>query len=209
MYDVERMWDSDPVAASWFTRVSSSVSPVAQSTTESRVQVGANERVESPPCRGRGVDRALDEGGDLGVRIQLRQFVRSVAFPGRLDDPAGEAVEAGIIGAEVMGVVVVEEELPQRRVGEDLGLVAEQCDRTVWVGGEHKDPQVALQVDPSRREAPAGQLLHMGTDLRGQRRQMPGGELTQTALRCPHPTDAVGELVADLAERLLELLVGR
>ncbi|MFC9502057.1 hypothetical protein [Streptomyces sp. NPDC057002] len=39
----------------------------------------------------------------------------------------------------------------------------------------------------------------MGTDLVGQGVQPPGGELTQSAS---------GELVVDLAKRLLELLVG-
>ncbi|MER5852881.1 hypothetical protein ABT126_39390 [Streptomyces sp. NPDC002012] len=48
----------------------------------------------------------------------------------------------------------------------------------------------------------------MGTDLGGQRCQMPGGELAQAPLRCPQTTNAVGELVVDLAQRLLELVVG-
>jgi hypothetical protein len=35
------------------------------------------------------------------------------------------------------------------------------------------------------------------------------GELAQAPLRCPQASDAGGELVVDLAQRVLELFVGR
>lgn len=176
---------------------------------ESRVPLCANECVEALPRRGRRVDRALDEGWDIGGCIQFGRFVESVAFPGRLGDPAGEVVDAGIVGVEVVCVVVVEEELSQRRIGQSFGLVVKQSDRVVRVSGEHEDPQVALQVRPTRGESPAGQVLQIGTDLGRQRCQTPGGKLAQAPLRCPQTTDAVGELVFDLTQRLPELLVGR
>ncbi|WP_405486581.1 hypothetical protein [Streptomyces sp. NBC_00096] len=48
----------------------------------------------------------------------------------------------------------------------------------------------------------------MGTDLGGQRRRLPGGELAQASLRCLQAMDADGEFGVDLAQRCLELLVG-
>ncbi|MEU6608562.1 hypothetical protein ABZ922_26470 [Streptomyces shenzhenensis] len=77
----------------------------------------------------------------------------------------GEAFGPGIIGVQVVRVVVVEEELPQGRVGQAVGLVVEQGDRTVRVGGERKDPQVALQLHPTRCEPPAVQVRQLLTDL--------------------------------------------
>jgi hypothetical protein len=55
-----------------------------------------------------------------------RRLVRFVAFPGRLGDPAGEVVDARIVGIEVVRTVVIEEQLPQCRIGQGLGLVVKQ-----------------------------------------------------------------------------------
>ncbi|WTW91897.1 hypothetical protein OG216_00170 [Streptomycetaceae bacterium NBC_01309] len=52
-------------------------------------------------------------------------------------------------------------------------------------------------------------MVQTGTDLAGQRCQLPGGELAQATLRCLQATDAGGELVVDLAQRLLEILLVR
>ena len=52
-------------------------------------------------------EAASSSGGSPGP-----QRSRPAAFPGRLGDPAGEVVEAGIVGIEVVRMVVVEEELP-------------------------------------------------------------------------------------------------
>jgi hypothetical protein len=82
----------------------------------------------------------------------------------RCHDPAREVVDTGIIGVEVVRVVVVAEKLPQQRVGKNVGLVVKQCDRVVRMGGEHEDPQVALQVDPTGCKSLPKKVFEMDTD---------------------------------------------
>ena len=93
------------------------------------------------------------------------QVIGSVSLSGGINDSAGEVVDAGVVGVEVVRAVVVKEDLAQRRVGQDLSLFPEQRDRGVRMSGKHEDPQVVLKRHPSLGEPQAGQLLEVAPDV--------------------------------------------
>jgi hypothetical protein len=64
-----------------------------------------------------------------------------------------QVVDEGVVGINIVGVVVIEEDLSQAGVAQGLPLVAEQVGRHLWVGREDEHPQVGLEGDPTLAES--------------------------------------------------------
>jgi hypothetical protein len=132
------------------------------------------------------------------------QITGSVSLCGRVDDASGEVGEEGVERVEVVGAVVVEVDPSEGGLGQCLGLVSEELERDVRVGGEHEDPQVALHRDPSLAESELAQPLEVEVDLGGKQPGVAGGELPQPPLGVAQASDVGGEVVVDLGEAASE-----
>jgi hypothetical protein len=135
------------------------------------------------------------------------EITGSVSLSGRVDDASGEVSKEGVQRVEVVGPVVIEVDLSEGGVGQCLGLVSEENVRDIRVGGEHEDPQVAFQRDPSPAESELAQPLEVVVDLGGKQPSLAGGKFAQSPLGVAQASDAGGEVAVDVGQGALESLI--
>ncbi|GAB3158044.1 hypothetical protein GCM10027258_68380 [Amycolatopsis stemonae] len=134
----------------------------------------------------------MDQAGDFGAGVLAGQVV-PVAGQGRGHDALREVFEGGVRRLQVVRAVVLQVRPPRLGPGERVGLVAEQGERRVRVGG-------------ASGEAEAGKGVEVRGDLRGQAVRGTGLQAAQAVPRLAQPPGPGRQVGVDLVERLPDLL---